>query len=273
MIIDGNNFISHHLKNNILFTAGKIGITELKILYAYQYYKHIDESSMSEGYINSGIYPATQEAFSEFAEIYLDSIKSLDIAPIWGGILRDYHYSLYTNLSPKCYNTRLEDLEPYYFDKPWTDYLKDKNVLVISPFADSIEKQFNHLSDIWQNKIMNNFKLTTIKFPFSKGLTEDITYRNFNDCLTDYKKKINNITFDICIIGAGAYALPLCAYIKTLGKSSINLGGATQILFGIKGSRWQDNNNINKFYNEYWITPAPHEIPNKFKTNEGGCYW
>ena len=32
MIIDGNNFISHHLKNNIPFAAGKIGGNELQIL-------------------------------------------------------------------------------------------------------------------------------------------------------------------------------------------------------------------------------------------------
>ena len=35
MIVDGNNFISHHLKNDKLFAAGKIGITEGKILYFY----------------------------------------------------------------------------------------------------------------------------------------------------------------------------------------------------------------------------------------------
>ena len=33
MIIDGNNFIAHKLKNNESFVAGKIGVTELNLLY------------------------------------------------------------------------------------------------------------------------------------------------------------------------------------------------------------------------------------------------
>jgi hypothetical protein len=31
-MIDGNNFLRHHIKNNIPFAAGKIGGTELKLL-------------------------------------------------------------------------------------------------------------------------------------------------------------------------------------------------------------------------------------------------
>ena len=31
MLIDRNNFISHHLKNNIPFAAGKIGVTTITI--------------------------------------------------------------------------------------------------------------------------------------------------------------------------------------------------------------------------------------------------
>ena len=33
--IDGNNFLRHHIKNNKSFAAGKIGGTELKLLYTY----------------------------------------------------------------------------------------------------------------------------------------------------------------------------------------------------------------------------------------------
>ena len=34
-IIDGNNFMKHHLKNDRFFAAGKIGGAELKLLYYY----------------------------------------------------------------------------------------------------------------------------------------------------------------------------------------------------------------------------------------------
>ncbi len=87
MLVDGNNFISHHLKNNKLFTAGKIGLTELKLLYCYYTNnKTPDPDSFQEGLINSGIFPLTQETFIYFCETYIESIKSLDLAPQWCGI-------------------------------------------------------------------------------------------------------------------------------------------------------------------------------------------
>ena len=35
MLVEGNNFISHYIKNNKPFAAGKIGVTELNMLYYY----------------------------------------------------------------------------------------------------------------------------------------------------------------------------------------------------------------------------------------------
>jgi hypothetical protein len=274
MIVDGNNFISHYLKHNKVFAAGKIGITELKLLYSYYYNNKIpDKESFEEGFINSGIYPKTQETFIYFCEEYVKSIKCLDIAPIWGGVLLDFHRSLYEKLNPECYNTPLTHLEPYYFEEPWTNYLQDKKVLVISPFSRSIEQQYLKFEHIWNNKIKSNFSLDTVKFPLSRGLTESNEYNSYRDCLEKMKDKVSSKDFDFCIIGAGAYARPLCAHIKQMNRSCINLGGATQILFGIKGNRWSTISGISKFFNNNWVSPSGDEIPKKYALNEGGCYW
>ena len=56
-------------------------------------------------------------------------------------------------------------------------------------------------------------------------------------------------------------------------KSSIHLGGATQILFGIKGHRWDTHDVISSFYNDHWVRPSKEETPEKAKINEEGCYW
>jgi len=274
MIIDGNNFIAHHLKNNIKFTAGKIGLTELKLLYCYfANNKTPDTDTLEEGHINSGIYPTTQEAFLHFCEVYTESIKSLNLAPQWCTILTDFQRQLYDKFAPSCYNTQLIDLEPYYFEKPWTKYLENKKVLVVSPFAASIEQQYLNLDNIWNGKITKNFELETIKFPFSSGLTTKQEYSSYKECLEDTKNKIIKKNFDFCILGVGAYSLPLCSYISDLGKSSLHLGGATQVLFGIKGDRWESIKGISKFFNEHWKTPNADEVPERFKLMEGGCYW
>ena len=48
------------------------------------------------------------------------------------------------------------------------------------------------------------------------------------------------IDFDVAIIGCGAYGFPLAAKLKQAGKQAIHLAGATQLLFGIKGKRWEE---------------------------------
>jgi hypothetical protein len=58
-----------------------------------------------------------------------------------------------------------------------------------------------------------------------------------------------------------------------LGKKGIHLGGATQILFGIRGKRWDDDPFFQKLFNDYWVRPHPTEVPGNFQVVEGGCYW
>ena len=52
-------------------------------------------------------------------------------------------------------------------------------------------------------------------------------------------KEIEKKDFDIALIGAGAYGMPLAYKIKKMGKKAIHIGGSLQCLFGIKGSRWE----------------------------------
>jgi|LakMenEpi03Aug12_release.lakeMendotaPanAssembly.Ray.scaffolds.fasta_scaffold49454_6 hypothetical protein len=277
MLVDGNNFISHHLKNDKLFAAGKIGITEGKILYFYLVHNLIDAPSLKEGYIHSGIFPETEETVKYFCDVYLSSIKSLDLAPQWCQCILPFEQELYNIHNPKCYNTRLQDLEPYYFDSPWSHHLQDKKILVISPFAKSIEYQYLNFDNIWSGYLKKNFELEVLKFPFCIGLTNDgemAKYSTYKNCLEHFKNEVSKKEFDFCIIGAGAYALPLCSFIKdTMKKSCLHLGGATQILFGILGNRWKNNPDILKKVNSFWKPPFPEEIPVNCKLMEEGCYW
>jgi chemotaxis response regulator CheB len=73
--------------------------------------------------------------------------------------------------------------------------------------------------------------------------------------------------------GAGAWSLPLVAHAKSLGAFAIHLGGATQILFGIKGGRWDMHPEVSAFYNEAWTRPSLCETPQGIQKIEGGCYW
>jgi hypothetical protein len=76
------------------------------------------------------------------------------------------------------------------------------------------------------------------------------------------------------IIGAGAYGLPLAACAKKMGKISIHLGGATQLLFGIKGKRWEERSEYANLINEYWTYASEEEKPpHGDKVDGTGPYW
>ena len=92
------------------------------------------------------------------------------------------------------------------------------------------------------------------------------------------------LDFDISILGCGGYGLPLGAFIKSLGKKAIHLGGGSQLLFGILGNRWTKDYSYSNLpldfstdytplFNEYWLHPLTSDTPNFANKIENGCYW
>ena len=148
-------------------------------------------------------------------------------------------------------------------------------MLVIHPFEESIRKQYSRRTVLFQNeKVLPPFDLLTLKAVQSLGSIHDRSrFQNWFEALNWMEEKVNSLTFDIALIGCGAYGLPLAAHVKRMGKKAVHLGGATQILFGIKGARWEGIPEISKLFNEYWIRPAEEEKPDNYKQIEGGSYW
>ena len=89
----------------------------------------------------------------------------------------------------------------------------------------------------------------------------------------------DKIDYDIAILGCGAYGFNLAAHVKRSGKKAIHLGGVTQLLFGIRGSRWEtpnqrwyQNGNYPDLMNEYWCRPNEREQTVALKKVENACY-
>ena len=61
--------------------------------------------------------------------------------------------------------------------------------------------------------------------------------------------------------------------LKKRGLQCIVMGGATQILFGIKGRRWKAHDVISRFFNDAWVYPPDSCKPKNSKLVENGCYW
>ena len=218
----------------------------------------------------SGVFPPSPSQLEDFSRIYIKSATEADYMAIWNMAFEPYFINSY------CKKSILLDpisIEPYYHDVPWSRALSGKKVLVIHPFDISIQEQYSKRELLFANKeILPEFELKTIKAVQSLAGNSS-EYVNWNDAFNSMCKLIDKIDFDIAVIGAGAYGLPLSAYIKQKGKIAIHLGGATQILFGIKGKRWDNHLYISRLYNENWIRPHEEEIPKNFLKTDSGCYW
>ncbi|TWI81408.1 hypothetical protein IQ13_2426 [Lacibacter cauensis] len=218
-----------------------------------------------------GFFPTTDEMLERFAAFYIEQVKKIDAIGIWGFVPGE------TFLIKKyCANAAAYDpqaLEPYFFTNPWSRALEGKKVLVIHPFTKSIINQFANREHLFNDKsVLPAFELKTITAVQSIAGTKT-EFSNWFDALASMQDQIDATDFDVAIVGAGSYGLPLSAYVKEKGKIAIHIGGATQILFGIKGKRWDDHPAIAPLYNDYWIRPDVSELVPEAKKVEGGCYW
>ena len=105
---------------------------------------------------------------------------------------------------------------------------------------------------------------------------EDERFATWFEALNYMYDEAMKLDFDIAILGCGAYGMPLAAMLKKAGKQAIHLGGVTQILFGIKGKRWEEMDDykyIKELMNDSWVYPNTEDTPTNAKVVEGGCYW
>lgn len=163
---------------------------------------------------------------------------------------------------------------PFFWQNPWTKCLRNKKVLVVHPFAEDIKNQYeNHRLKIWDNPdVLPEFELIAYK-AVQSIMRNKVGYATWFDALQKMKDDISKIDYDIALVGCGAYGMPLAAYCKQMGKSSIHLAGWLQVLFGIVGKRWEDNPRVAPYINEYWIRPSSSNIPIGVEKVENGCYW
>lgn len=282
---NGKKIMCNELANKLLkkkieegkpFVAARFGDTELRTVVCYlnrkilkkQSYPHYIREAVSNC---SGFFPPTDEAIDEFAKLMLQSCKKVDVLAVWFNLLEDYVYKKFGPSKGTC--IYLKALEPFWYDIPWTMALKGKKVLVIHPFADTIEKQYKNRQNLFKNEnVLPEFELFTLKAVQSLGGNSD-EFESWFEALEWMYTESLKIEFDIAIIGCGAYGMPLAAKIRDAGRMVVHMGGATQLLFGIKGARWDLRPDYVALYNDYWCRPADKEKPKTAAQVEGGCYW
>jgi hypothetical protein len=219
---------------------------------------------------NAGISPPDDFTLNYFYDLYTKSLSNSDMIGLMG---LPNEKTIIEKFSKDSIVSELRYLEPFYFEDPWSQSLKNKKVLVIHPFENSIINQYKKRDKLFLNtEILPDFELLTIKSEQTNGGGRRGS-KNFIESLEVMMKKIDSYNFDISLVGCGAYGLILSNYIKEKKKQVVHIGGGLQILFGIKGKRWDSHPEISKLYNQDWIRPSEDEKTLNINLVEGGTYW
>lgn len=218
---------------------------------------------------NAGFFPANNKSLSRFADLCVEESKEINVLGAWIG---------YENNIPEIKHSKivpLWQLEPFWSAEPWTAILKGKRVLVIHPFEDSIKQQYLKREFLFEKKdtLPEFASLQTIKAIQTVGGSNN-GFDSWFDALKYMEDRIDKTDYDVALIGCGAYGMPLAAHCKRMGKKAVHLGGSLQLLFGIYGNRWlNDNYPQRRLINEYWVRPLEIERPKTADNIENACYW
>jgi hypothetical protein len=226
--------------------------------------RHIVESMCN----NAGFFPPSIELLARFSALMLEDMEELDVLGSW---MKEEQ--LVMKYMPNVVKVQLPDLEPYYHAQPWSTALAGKRVLVVHPYDETIRSQYAKRKLLFANPdVLPEFDLVTLRAVQSIA-NNKTNYADWFEAFSGMKDQISSTEFDVAIIGCGAYGFPLAAHVKRLGRKAVHLGGATQVLFGIQGKRWDDIAFFQEIINEHWARPSTNEVPQNHATVEEGCYW
>jgi hypothetical protein len=234
--------------------------------------KKIPEQNMDSMCINAGFFPRDQKQVLLFGREMEKACGQVNLLAVWNSLpMENYINNTYVKQAKKCF---LGDIEPFFAENPWTRALAGKKVLVIHPFEDSIKEQYEKRDKLFGDKaILPDFELRTLKAVQTIGEEYDPRFQTWFEALDYMEDQAMKNEFDVAIIGCGAYGFPLAARLKARGKIAIHMGGVTQILFGIRGARWDAKKEYLELVNDSWCRPKEKEQPLSKSKIEDACYW
>lgn len=289
---DANDYIAKRIKNEKKgLMISKFGTIELDNIICYEVnkkgcnindyinaiqgkYSIHEQEAFEKLCNNAGFFPNNIELMEKYNNLVRKDMREIDIL---GSYLKAERY-INDSLASGCVKVDLDGYyAPFLWKNPWTRLLEGKKVLVVHPFVDSIKKQYARREKLFSDpKVLPQFsELHLIKAVQSIANNEkSLPYKNWFEALKHMEKQMDEIDYEVALIGCGAYGMNLAAHAKRKGKIAIHLAGWTQMLFGIYGNRWiQDQPEYSKFVNDYWIRPSKNERPNNADRVENACYW
>jgi hypothetical protein len=231
---------------------------------------------------NAGISLTSENSILYYSNLYLSAFDQCEIYASWEPqgeyikhISQSHSYMLHTYPNKERFWAYNFDIFHYIYNNPWTWALKNKRILLISPFEETLKEQVPNRHLIYDNvDLFPGCEFIYLKPPQTQA---DEHSSDFSIEFDNFKDSVNEILdhFDVALVSCGGYGNPICGHIYSKGKSAIYVGGVLQMYFGILGNRWiqERNDIIQLFYNDFWKRPKPSEKPKNCNKVENACYW
>lgn len=277
-IDEANVFLGRALESGKPFMAGRYGTIELEAMWRTREdgkgFVTPIEKYMDMFCHSTGFFPKDKQQMIKFAQLMRETSRDIDFMAIRQEAMGEYEAARYGQKSLQyCY---LDAIEPFFAREAWSAKLEGKKVLVIHPFDKTIPAQYEKRELLFPGKnILPKFELIMQKSVQTMCYNKDERFSDWFEALNYMYAEAVKKDFDVALIGCGAYGFPLAAMLKRAGKAAIHLGAVVQLLFGIKGARWE---NAQQYYrdllnNPAWVRPEESERPDGFQRHENGAYW
>ena len=240
---------------------------------------------------NFGVWPITTPSVDNWCMQYQAAMYRLTgLAAGWFKPLADMELRMINETVPSAFKVPLRSLEPYYVvpELRWTAHLADKDVAVVTSFTQTIQTQLDRVDrdKIWsaleapETILPPTTRWHLVRSYFPPNVSEahhtgwaSIGIKSWEPAVEYIVDEVVKTDAKIAIIGCGALGVVVGGKLRKKGISVILMGGAVQVLFGIRGKRWENHDIISKFWNDSWIYPLESERPPNAGTIEGACYW
>jgi hypothetical protein len=254
--------------------VGKIGGLEAEaagfFLTGRPHGKPYPERLRRQMFLNVGLFPVDDGSLDRFCMALIEAAGQLDILGLMG---YPGEAEVLTRHATTAQLISLRALDPWYFPDPWSRHLRGRRVTVLSPFAATIERQFQRRGEIWPGRdVLPDFQLRTVAMPLSPGLKSP-DEPSWEARLGDIKAAIDAAPYDVVLAGAGGISILVAAHVKRAGAIGFHMGGPTQVLFGVRGRRWEKDPFFTSAMNASWVRPSGQEAPPNAGKIERGAYW
>ena len=281
--------IATSLLHNTPALIGRFGTIELECVLHSESFpgKTLHPSMLEIIENNAGVFPTSEESIQHWLAATRKSVESADILAVgWYSKTAEYERQLLMKWG--WYSAEkavaLRDLEPYYSqDTRWTSLLEGLDVCVVSSFAESAKLQVAKGEDriwpgaggsLWANKVRWHWVQTGYAPVLAQGRANwEESPESWEEAVDWVVSEVLKTKARVVLIGCGGLGMIIGSRLKAAGKICVVMGGAIQVLFGIKGGRWANHKDISKFWNDEWTWPSADETPRGALTVEQGCYW